>query len=451
MVKSHIEESLGANPGDAALNPADSVAMGVQSARAPRFLASSRGRGFRALAHRPFRLLFSSFLINQTGFWIAYIALQGLMVHLTANDPFRLGQLFFAMFIPAFVLAPVAGVVADRFDRKRIMLLCYGGVALVMSALVSLTITGAIRPPFVMALAFLLGTCFSFSGPASMAVAANTVPEPDLASAVSLQSAANNLTRVFGPALAAPVVAAARFEIAFVVYLATALVAAVLTARMHIATYVPEQDDGGILARLRSGLDHAHERRPALPALLTVGALSFFGISHVAVLPVYAEAVLGSRDLFAWIVAASGIGAMIGALVTGYESQASLRSAAVRMLLYGVCLAIFAATTNLWLALCAQLGVGYFYFAVMTSLQTLIQQIVDEGKRGRVMSLFQVAWAGLIPFGGLAMGAATGLAGIVPTLAVAAVACGAVAVFVITGAERWSVAPEPVPAPTEAR
>lgn len=450
MIKSHIEESLGANPGDAALNPADSVAMGVQSARAPRFLASSRGRAFRALVHRPFRLLFSSFLISQTGFWISHIALQGLMVQLTGNDPLQLGTLFFAMFIPAFVLAPVAGVVADRLDRKRIMLLCYAGVALVMGTLVALTTTGAIRPPFVLALGFLLGTCFSFAGPASMAVAANAVPDVDLPSAVSLQSAANNLTRVFGPALAAPIVAAALFEIAFAVYLTTTLIAFVLTARMHIAPYEPEHDDGGIFARLRAGLAHAGERRPALPALFTVGALSFFGVSHVAVLPVYAEAVLGAPELFAWIVAASGIGALLGALATGYETQASLRSSAVRMLLYGVCLAIFAGNTNLWVALGAQVGVGYFYFAVMTSLQTLIQSLVDEDKRGRVMSLFQVAWAGLIPFGGFAIGAAAGLVGIVATLASASIACAVIALFVITGAERWSTTPERVPAPVKA-
>ena len=92
------------------------------------------------------------------------------------------------------------------------------------------------------------------------------------------------------------------------------------------------------------------------------------------------------------------------------------------MLLYGVSLACFAATTNLWVALGSQVVVGYFYFAVMTSLQTLIQQIVAEGKRGRVMSLFQVAWAGLVPFGGFAMGASAGLVGVVPTLAGASAA-----------------------------
>ena len=438
MVKSHIEESLGANPGDAALNPADSVAMGVQSARAPRFLTSRRGRAFRALAHRPFRLLFSAFLINQTGFWISHISLQGLMVELTGNDPFQLGLLFFALFIPAFVLAPVAGVAADRFDRKRIMLVCYGAVAVLMASLVVMTAAEAMRPLLTLALSLLLGTAFAFSGPASFAVAANAVPGEDLSSAVSLQSASNNLTRVFGPALAAPIVAASRFEIAFGIFCVAAVIAAILTSRMQIAAYVPSDEEGGIFARLHAGFAHARERRPALPALVTVASLSFFGVSHVAILPVYAENVFGRSELFAWIVAASGVGALVGALATGYEKQATLRSSALRMIVYGIALGLFAATERVWLALLLQVAVGYTYFAVMTSLQTLIQQVVDEDKRGRVMSLFQVAWAGLVPFGGFGMGAVANSFGVTATLYGAAAACTSIAAVIALGAPGWS-------------
>jgi hypothetical protein len=129
---------------------------------------------------------------------------------------------------------------------------------------------------------------------------------------------------------------------------------------------------------------------------------------------------------------------MVGALATGYERQSTLRGAALRVIVYGLALAGFAWTGSLWVALGAQVLVGYFYFSVMTGLQTLIQQIVDEGKRGRVMSLFQVAWAGLVPFGGFAMGATTDQVGVVPTLLGTAAACTAIGVFVLAGAERWS-------------
>jgi MFS family permease len=438
MVDSPAEERLRAHPGHAALDPADPVALDVRGAAAPGFLASSRGRAFRALAHRPFRLLFIAFLVNQAGFWISHISLQALVVELTDNDPLFLGLLFAAIFLPSFLLAPLAGVTADRYDRKRIVLLCYAAVAATMLCLAALTASDAIAPAPALALSFLLGTAFCFAGPASFAVAANTVPPLDLPSAVSLQSAANNLMRVLGPALAAPLLAARRFDWAFCIFGATSLAAAGLIARIHIPARVPEQGGGGVFARLRVGLAHARERRPALPALLTVAGLSIFGVSHMALLPSYAERVLGGRDLFAFIVAASGTGSMLGALAAGYAHRPTLRTCGAQLVCYGLSLAAFAFAPRLWLALGAQLAVGYFYFSVMTHLQTLVQQIVDEDKRGRVMSLFQVAWAGLIPFGGFALGAAAGVAGVVATLAATAAICFAIGLVVALGAQRWS-------------
>jgi predicted MFS family arabinose efflux permease len=151
--------------------------------------------------------------------------------------------------------------------------------------------------------------------------------------------------------------------------------------------------------------------------------LSVFGVSHIALLPAFAESVLGDKDLFAWLVAATGIGAMCGAISTSNESRPSLRKAAVRLALYGCAVAAFASTHRFTVALVAQLAVGYFYFAVMTGLQTLLQQVVDESKRGRVMSLFQVAWAGLTPFGALALGALGKSVGVAPTIVAAAAVC----------------------------
>ena len=184
--------------------------MGVPAARAPRLFESPRVRAFRALQHPPFRLLFTAFLINQTGFWISHVSLQGLMARLSGNDPAQQGRLFFAMFIPAFVLAPLAGVAADRFDRKHIALACYAGVAAVTGALTLVVAQNAATPLALQGFGCALGVCFAMSGPANMALAANAVPSGDLSSAVSLQSTANNLTRVVGPALAAPLLAAAR-------------------------------------------------------------------------------------------------------------------------------------------------------------------------------------------------------------------------------------------------
>ena len=422
MVKTHVEESLGANPGDAALNPADSVAMGVPASRAPR--DGGRTGAFSALRHEAFRLLFAAFLVNALGFWVSHISIQALMASLTNSDALWQGYLFFALFIPAFVFAPLAGVAADRFDRKKMAIACYASIAVMTAALAITTAAGWATPVLLLGLGLLLGTSFAFNGPPNMAIAANSVPEEDLGSAVSIQSALNNLTRIVGPLLAAPLVATGRFEWAFALFFAASITAGILTARMKVRPYLPDEEEGGILARLRNGLAHARERRPAWPALVTVGTLSLFGVSHVALIPVYAKEVLGDAGLFPWIVAVAGIGAVAGALVVGARKTApTLRSAAIQMGWFGVALFGFAWTDQLWVAFGMQLAIGYFYFSVMTSLQTLIQEIVAEEKRGRVMSLFQIAWAGLVPFGGLAMGALGDVVGVPWTLGPSALIC----------------------------
>lgn len=390
----------------------------------PPWLASGRGRVFRALAHREYRLLFLAFLINQIGFWVSHLSLQGLTVEKSDNDPLHIGMIFFALFLPAFVLAPIAGVAADRFDRKRIVVTCYASVVAIALALSLLTHGDRVTIPWLLGLALLLGTAFSFSGPANMAIAANSVPKADLSSAVSLQSALNNLTRVVGPMLAGPLVASGRFDVAFALYAGAAATAGLLVARIRLTPWKPTDEGLGILGRIASGFAHARERRPAIPALRTVAVLSIFGVSHVALLSIYANDRLGDIRWFAWIVAATGIGALAGALVSGTR-RSTMRGAALRMAVYGALLAAFALTGHPWLAMGAQVLIGYFYFAVMTELQTLLQEVVDEPLRGRVMSLFQVAWAGLVPFGSLGMGVAAAAFGVTPTLLLAGAICSA--------------------------
>jgi predicted MFS family arabinose efflux permease len=374
-------------------------------------------------------LLFCAFVINQIGFWVSHISLQGLMADLTGSDPLRLGMFFFALFSPAFVLAPIAGVAADRFDRKGIVLICYAALAIVMLCLALLCRAELATANLLLVIGSVLGATFAFSGPASAALAANAVRPEDLSSAVSLQSAANNLTRVLGPAVAAPLIASRSYAVSFGLFGTAAVAAGLLTAFMRLSPYEREVGGGGIFARVKSGLAHARERKPAISALVTVGMLSIFGVSHIALLPAFAEGVLGDKDLFAWLVAATGIGAMCGAISTSNESTPSLRKAAVRLALYGCAVAVFASTDRFAVAMLAQLVVGYFYFAVMTGLQTLLQQVVDESKRGRVMSLFQVAWAGLTPFGALAMGALAKNVGVATTITAAAFVCFAFGCF----------------------
>ncbi len=378
---------------------------------------------FRALRHRGYRLFFCAFLANQMGFWLANLALQGVMVELTDNDPAWVGRLFFALFSPALLFSPIAGVVADRVNRKGVMILCYFGVTVASALLGFLAATDQLNPLSVMGLAFACGVSFSFSGPAASAVAANIVETEDLASAISLQSTANNLTRVLGPAIAAPLIAGGRYATSFGVFAVSSLVAAAFIYAIRVPDYERDSDTAGMWSRVRSGFSHARERRPAMLALITASMLSVFGVAHTALIPSFAEEVLGARDAFPWIFASTGVGAMAGAITTGVEGRPKLRRSTFRLFLYGVALMGFALSPNLLWALVAQATVGFFYFSVMTSLQTLLQEVVDEAKRGRVMSLFHVAWGGLFPIGALALGEVAKVVGVVAAITGSGMVC----------------------------
>jgi predicted MFS family arabinose efflux permease len=303
------------------------------------------------------------------------------------------------------------------------MMACNVALAAIMAVLAVLAATGVVTANLLLLLGAVLGSTFAFAGPAGSAVAANAVVADDISSAVSLQSAANNLTRVVAPALAAPLVATGRYAVAFVVFGVASLVSGFLLLRIRLSPYETDPGDEGMLSRLGAGLRHTREKWPAVPALLTVSVLAVFGVSHVALLPTFATTILGRTELFAWLVAGTGIGAMFGAIATGREKSPSLRRAALRLAAYGVALFVFSFADRLSVAFTAEVAIGYFYFSVMTGLQTLLQQIVDESKRGRVMSLFHVAWAGLSPFGALTMGAIARPAGVPQTLAAAALVC----------------------------
>ncbi len=366
----------------------------------------SQGALLRAFRHREFKLLWIGFVASQMGFWISHISMQSLLADLTGDDPAWIGWLFFAVYIPSLLLSPIAGVVADRVDRKRILVTCYLAVLLLSANNAVFTATDMMTPGRLLGFGAVFGAVLAFMGPAAQAVVANSVPPEDLASAISLQAGAGNLTRVVGPMLAAPVLAGGGADIAFAVYAVAMLIVTAVLLPVRLTPYTPEADGTGVLARMADGLHHARERQPALAAIVLLGMLSIFGVAHTALVPTLARTVLGQGKAgFTGIVAATGFGAMVGALVVGSRNRApAMRTAALNCTAYGVALSAFAVSRLFWLTVACAVVVGYFYFSTTTILSTLVQQIVDEDKRGRVSSLFMLAWGGLVPLGTVVMG-----------------------------------------------
>jgi len=370
-------------------------------------------RAFRALRHAEFRVVWGTFVVGQLGFWISFVSFQALMARLTDTDGAWLGLLFFTNFIPTLVFTPFAGVVADRVERRRILMVGYSVLAVTVGTLAVLTLGDDVVPITLLPFAFVMGTVFAFNSPASQAVIAASVDRDDLASAISLNSTAANLARVVGPALAAPLLAVWNEGAAFAVYAVASVIVVGLLSRAQLSTYEREVGIHKLSAWLKSGVVHARERPPAVTVLSILAMSSLFAGAYLAVLPVVATKVFDrSSSGFTVLAAMAGVGSVFGALLTGLRVNVPrLRSVGLLVAGFGAAMVAFSAAPSWPLALVLVVPVGTLYFSAMTSINTMLQHLADDARRGRMLSLFQVGWAGLVPIGGLWLGVVAGAHG----------------------------------------
>ena len=362
-------------------------------------------KAFQAFSHKEFRRFYIGSIAAQLGFWFSHISYQALMADLT-NDELWVSMLFVVTFLPVLCIGPFGGLLADRLDRKKLLLWTYGALMIISIIQVTLVAVNVISPVLLLVTSFFVGLVMAVLGPVVQAVTANTVPSEDLSSAVSLQAMASNASRVLGPALAAPLVRNNMFEISWSLYGVGLGLALLIATGITLFPYQPEIETVPITKRLLAGVHHAREREPAMNALLLVGVISIFGVSHVVLTPSFTNDTLNRATAdFAWLGAATGFGALIGALAAGsFAQKASLLRGASLAIPYCLGLAVFSRVTDFLIALLLQIFVGFFYIASFTTLQVVVQEVVDDNFRGRVMSLFQIAWAGLVPIGSLVMG-----------------------------------------------
>lgn len=371
-----------------------------------------RNRGststLRAFRHRSFTVLWAGLFFYRVGFWIGLLTFQLMVARLTRNSPWMLGLLSFFNSIPMLVVTPFVGVVADRLDRKLLIVanqVVMGVAAAVMSYLVIVGRADSVVVMFGFALVFGVGLAFAI--PINQAAVANSVPPEDLRSAVSTNSIGLNLARIGGPALAGPILALWGPGGTFAVWAVAALSGAVATSMITLRPYQPEQDTLGVFARMRQGIEYVRERPTIMKALAMATMVTVFGTSYMAVLPVIAYDTLGGSDqTFTMLIMLIGLGAMLGAFTAGSGrlplNMTTITWAAVA---FGVVEGLFAVTRSVWAAGILVTVAGGLNFFLLTCLTTLVQTLATESKRGRVMSLFVLAWGGVFPLGTLVLGA----------------------------------------------
>ncbi len=385
----------------------------MRSHRFGRRLGSSSA--LQAFRHRSFVVLWTGLFFYRAGFWIGLLTFQLLVARLTNNSPLMLGLLAFFSSISMLFVTPFGGVVADRVDRKKLIIVNQAGMGTVAAIISFLVITGrAESVAVIFAFATVFGVGLAFSIPINHAAVANAVPPVDLRSAVSINSIGLNLARIGGPALAGPILALWGPGGSFVLWSVVTLAGAMAISRITLRPYEPERDTMGVLGRMRQGVDYVRDLPTARKALALAAVVTVFGTSYMAVLPVVAYKTLAGNDrTFTMLIMLVGLGAMGGAFIAGTGRMTlNLRTVLWGAVLFGVAQGLFGLAESVWSAAILVTIAGGLNFFMLTSLTTLIQILAEEAKRGRVMSLFMLAWGGLFPIGSLAIGVLAEVIGI---------------------------------------
>ncbi|MGA7459962.1 MAG: MFS transporter [Candidatus Korobacteraceae bacterium] len=385
----------------------------------------------RALRHRNFQLFFAGQLISLIGTWMQTVA-QSWLVYRMTGSAFLLGAVGFSSQIPVFIMAPVGGIVADRLNRQRIVISTQTASMILAGILAALTLTHRVQVWQIMVLASLLGVVNAFDIPARQAFLIDMVGREDLMNAIALNSSMFNGARVIGPAVAGILVASIGEGWCFfanaVSYLA--VIAGLLLMRIVHPAKLATQ--GSPLENVLEGFAFARNTGPVRAILLLLGVVSFVGMPYTVLMPVFADQILhgGARGL-GILMGATGIGALLGAVSLAARVGIKGLGKVIAMCAggFGLSLALFSFSRIFWLSTLLLVPVGFFMMVQMASSNTLIQSMVPDRLRGRVMSVYSMMFMGMAPFGALSAGSVAHHLGAPWTVALGGLACTMTAVL----------------------
>ncbi|MEX0805979.1 MAG: MFS transporter [Candidatus Binatia bacterium] len=380
----------------------------------------------RALGSRNFRLFFFGQAVSLIGTWMQLIAMRWLVYRLTRSE-LMLGVVGFVSDIPLFVLVPFAGVLADRFKRSRIMVLTQALSAFQAAVLAILVITDLVAVWHVVVLGGLLGIISAFDITARQAFIVDIIEKrEDLPNAIALNSFIFNGALLIGPAVAGVLIAAvgegACFALNSVSYMAV-LGALFL---MNIPQKKFSSSTLNIKAAIMEGAVYTIRSVPIRSILILVAVVSFVAASYTLLMPVFAEDILqGGPLVYGYLMSATGVGALAGAIFLA--SRRSLKGLGemivIAGILYGVGFFALSLSNSLAIALLIALVLGFSLMMQMASSNTIVQTIVDDQKRGRVLSLFVMARRGIESLGSLLFGAIAAAIGTPATLMAGGTIC----------------------------
>lgn len=381
---------------------------------------------FRSLRHRNYRLFFGGQGLSLIGTWMQQIAISWLVYRLSGSAV-ALGTVAFAGQIPGFVLAPLGGIVADRYRRHAVLLITQIASMLQAAVLAFLVVSGRVEIWHLIVLNTILGTINAFDMPTRHAFVVEMIDDPDdLANAIALNSSMFNGARLIGPTLAGVIIAAWGEGPCFVINAISYVAVIISLLLMQLRRVSPAAHDVHPLAQLKAGFLYAWRFGPIRYLILFIGVVSLVGMPYAVLLPIFADEFLhGGSKTYGVLVGASGVGAVAGALyMASRRTVLGLGKILVFAgLLFATALALFALSTSLWLSLLLLLFAGFGAMVQMACCNTLLQTLVDDDKRGMVMSIYIMAFIGMAPIGNLLAGVLAHQIGAHVTVLIGAVLC----------------------------
>jgi MFS family permease len=360
-----------------------------------------------ALRHRNFRLFVSGQSISLIGTWMTRLATSWLVWRLT-HSALLLGVVGFAGQILTFVLAPFAGVWVERMDRRKLLVWTQALAAVQSLAMAALTLSGKITIAEVIGLASLQGLINAFDMPGRQSFVVQMVEDrADLGNAIAINSSMVNAARLVGPALAGIVIGAFGEGWCFFIDGMSYFAVIVSLLMMRVKPLDVKRHTATMFEQMREGWSYVSNFRPIRTVLLLFAVLSLMGWPYAVLLPIFASQVLhGGAHTLGWLTGASGVGALVSALSLALRRSVVglTRNIQVAAAMFGAGLILFGMSHVLWLSLLLMLLVGYGMMQGLTASNTIIQTLVPEDKRGRVMSYYTMAFVGMAPFGSLLAG-----------------------------------------------
>ncbi len=379
----------------------------------------------RALRHRNFRLFFAGQIISLTGTWMQSVAQDWLVYRLTGSS-WLLGLVAFVNQIPVLLLAPVAGIVADRMNRHRTVIMTQSSSMILALVLSFLTLTGVIRVWQIMILATLFGVVIAFDVPARQAFLIEMVGREDLFNAIALNSSMYNSARIVGPALAGMLVAWIGEGWCF---FANGVSYIAVIAGLLMMTITPLDNgikEGSALDHIKEGFDFARRTTPIRSLLLMVGAVSLVAMPYTVLMPIFADRILhgGARGL-GLLMGATGAGALLGSLALASKPNVRGLGTWVWMasVTFGASLIAFSLSRHFWLSLVLLGPAGFGMMVQMGATNTLLQVMTPDRLRGRVMALYSMMFIGMAPVGALLGGAVASRIGAPLTVGIGGAVC----------------------------